>query len=235
LKEAFSGNRDLFKGLYLEDHWDWSVTHPVIKIDFGGGVLKEAPKLTEKIHEILNLNSERESIKLETPSISGKFYELITKLEKKYSEKVVILIDEYDKPLIDYLDKDNLYKALENRDILKSFYSVLKDADAHLKLVFITGVSKFSKVSIFSDLNNLNDISLTTAYNEICGISQKELEENFNDELEIYDREKIKTWYNGYKWDVDGATVYNPFSLLVFLSIMGNIKTFGTPQEHLHS
>ena len=145
---------------------------------------------------------------LSAESNSTKFKELIDKLQSKYDKNVVVLIDEYDKPLIDYLDKDNLYQALENRDILKSFYSVIKDADAHLKLVFITGVSKFSQVSIFSDLNNLNDISLTIAYNELCGISQKELEENFSDELEMYDGEKIKTWYNGYKWDVKPAKIY---------------------------
>ena len=99
----------------------------------------------------------------------------------------MVLIDECDKPLIDYLDKENLHKAIENRAILKSFYSVLKDADPHLKMVFITGVSKFSQVSIFSDLNNLNDLSLQAAYNEVCGISQKELEANFPEELKIFD------------------------------------------------
>lgn len=102
--------------------------------------------------------------------------------------------------MIDYLDKDNLYKALENRDILKSFYTVLKDADAHLKILLITGVSKFNQASIFSELNNLYVISLATAYKEICGISQIELEENFPSELEAYDKGKIRLWYNGYRW-----------------------------------
>jgi hypothetical protein len=134
--------------------------------------------------------------------------------------------------LIDYLDKDNLHQAKENREILKSFYSILKDADPYLKMVFITGVSKFSQVSIFSDLNNLYDLSLKAEYNEICGISQKELEHNFVEELKIYDKEKIKIWYNGYRWDIDSETVYNPYSLLNFFSDVKYINywyTTGTP------
>ena len=144
-----------------------------------------------------------------------------------------MLIDEYDKPLIDYLDPDNLHKAIDNRAILKSFYSILKDADPHLKLVFITGISKFSQVSIFSDLNNLYDITLREDYNEICGISQRELEASFPQELSVYDKEKIRHWYNGYRWHLRGEKVYNPFSLLNFFSGDGDFQNFwyttGTP------
>lgn len=231
LDYLFRGEQELFKGLYIYDKWKFE-SYPIVKISFSNIGYREMG-LNKAIDLQLQEIGKSYDITLSAESNSTKFKELIDKLQSKYDKKVVVLIDEYDKPLIDYLDKDNLYKALENRDILKSFYSVLKDADAHLKLVFITGVSKFSKVSIFSDLNNLNDISLTTAYNEICGISQKELEENFNGELEIYDKEKIKTWYNGYKWDVDGATVYNPFSLFSFFIHHGKYQNFwyttGTP------
>jgi Predicted AAA-ATPase/PD-(D/E)XK nuclease superfamily len=126
-----------------------------------------------------------------------------------------VLIDEYDKPIIDYLGTPQISIALENRDIFKSFYSILKDADPHLELVLITGVSKFSRVSIFSDLNNLTDLTLDKSFNAICGISQQELEANFAKELQETDNEEIRRWYNGYSFG--GAnTVYNPFSLLHF-------------------
>jgi hypothetical protein len=231
LETIFLGKQELFKGMYIYDKWSFEV-YPIISFSFNT-LAYENNQLNESIKKRLHYIAAYYDIELKTEKTKEKFEELIKELQNKYNKNVVILIDEYDKPLIDYLDKDNLHKALENRDILKSFYSVLKDADPYLKLVFITGVSKFSKVSIFSDLNNLTDLSLATAYNEICGISQKELEENFNDELEMYDREKIRSWYNGYKWDVGGATVYNPFSLLSFFVNHGKYQNFwyttGTP------
>lgn len=150
------------------------------------------------------------------------FKELIVKVAQK--GKVVVLIDEYDKPLIDYLD--DIPRAEENRTILKNFYSILKDADKHIRLLLLTGVSRFSKVSIFSDLNNLEDITLSKHFNNIAGITQQELEKNFSDELQnlpqvlgtdkIQLLEKIKDWYNGYSWD-GKHTLYNPFSLLSFI------------------
>ena len=231
LDYLFQGEKELFKGLYVYDKWAFE-TYPIIKISFSNIGYREMG-LSRAIELQLKEVGEKYGINLTSESNSTKIKELIDKLKTKYNNNVVILIDEYDKPLIDYLDKDNLYKALENRDILKSFYSVLKDADAQLKLVFITGVSKFSKVSIFSDLNNLNDISLSSTYNEICGISQKEIEDNFEQELNMYDKVKIRTWYNGYKWDLDGSTVYNPFSLLSFFVHNGTYQNFwyttGTP------
>jgi hypothetical protein len=171
-------------------------------------------------------------IELKLISSSLKFDKLIRQLYHRFQKQVVILIDEYDKPIIDYLDFDQLPKARENRGILKSFYSVLKDADPYLKLVFITGVSKFSQVSIFSDLNNLNDLSLDLAYNEICGISQTELEQYFPKELETFDRQKIRHWYNGYRWHIKGDTLYNPFSILNFFEkgdFFNYWYTTGTP------
>ncbi|MBK8626054.1 MAG: AAA family ATPase [Saprospiraceae bacterium] len=188
LETIFLGKQELFKGMYIYDKWPFEV-YPIIKISFSNIGYREMG-LTKAIDLKLMEIGGKNDITLISESNSTKFKELIDKLQNKYQKNVVILIDEYDKPLIDYLDKANLHKALENRDILKSFYSVLKDADPYLKLVFITGVSKFSKVSIFSDLNNLTDLSLADAYNEICGISQKELEENFVEELKAYDKEK---------------------------------------------
>jgi Predicted AAA-ATPase/PD-(D/E)XK nuclease superfamily len=214
LESIFLGKKELFEGLYIYDKWQFE-EYPIIRIDFTkigyrDFDLKESLiQELDRIFELYNIVSTQETLSL-------KFRELIEELSIKFNKGVVILIDEYDKPLIDYLDKENLHFALQNRDILKTFYSILKPLEAHIKFLLITGVSKFSKVSIFSDLNNLTDLSLDLAYNEICGISQKELEENFTDELKLYDKEKIKQWYNGYKFHPKGNSVYNPFSILNF-------------------
>lgn len=229
LEYLFKAKKEIFEGLYIYDKWDWSKTSPIIKIGFSSIGHTELG-LYKAIENVLIKTAEQYEIQLEAENNSLKFEELIQKLNAKYG-KVVVLIDEYDKPIIDYIDGD-IPKALENRNILKSFYSILKDADPHLKLVFITGVSKFSKVSIFSDLNNLNDITLDEKYSGICGITQEELEQNFPQELEAYGAEKIKQWYNGYHWK-SGESVYNPFSLVNFFVKNGDFQNYwffsGTP------
>jgi hypothetical protein len=218
LDYLFQGEKELFKGLYVYDKWHFEA-YPIIRISFSSIGYRTMGLVNAISNELLEIAKENDiQISQNFNLIDKIFQELIQKLYQKYQKGVVILIDEYDKPLIDYLDKDNLHQAKENREILKSFYSILKDADPYLKMVFITGVSKFSQVSIFSDLNNLYDLSLKVDFNEICGISQKELEQNFVEELKIYDKEKIKIWYNGYRWDIDSETVYNPYSLLNFFS-----------------
>jgi hypothetical protein len=221
--------KELFEGLYIYDKWDWSQTNPVIKISFSNIGHKDLG-LREAINRSLDNTAQKYDITLEATYNAGKFKELIETLSEK-SGKVVVLIDEYDKPIIDYLGTETS-RAIENRDILKSFYSILKDADPYLKMVFITGVSKFARVSIFSDLNNLKDLSIDNNFETICGISQEELESNFVEELKVYDAEKIKKWYNGYSWG-GGASVYNPFSLLNFFAGDGGFKNYwfdtGTP------
>ncbi len=212
LKEAFSGNRELFKGLYLYENWDWNKRHPVIKISFGKGVYRTSEELLLKIlEEFLDIQKE-EGITLEKTTLTGRFEEAIKKLAEKYREKVVVLIDEYDKPILDRIEEIEI--ARENREILKDFYSLLKDAEPYLKLVFITGVSRFSKVSIFSGLNQLNDITIDRRFATICGYNQNELETVFSDRLEGVDLEEVKRWYNGYSWL--GEPVYNPFDILLF-------------------
>ena len=158
LKEAFEGNRDLFRGLYIENNWDWSKKNPVIRIEFGSGQLRIASELDQKITEILNEHANTVSISFKNETISGKFRELKIGLEKKYANKVVILVDEYDKPILDNITNKEM--AREMRDGLRNFYSVIKGADAYIQFVFITGVSKFSKVNLFSGLNNLQDITI---------------------------------------------------------------------------
>ena len=227
----FKGKKELFKGLLIEDKWAFE-EYPVIRMSFSS-MAYENGKLNTAILNKLNEVAASYDLVLRKKEVKDLFEELIERLHEKFNKKVVILIDEYDKPLIDYLNKDELNQAYENRDILKSFYSVLKDADPHLKLVFITGISKFSQVSIFSDLNNLFDITLENEFNEICGISQKEVEFYFPRELEAFNRDKIKEWYNGYRWNSSGQTVYNSFSLLRFFAGNGQFQNFwfstGTP------
>ena len=216
LDYLFKGRKELFEGLYIYDKWNWNQTNPIIKISFSNISHKEKG-LHQAIGDSLNETAKFYAILLEETTNSAKFKELIEKLSVKYG-KVVVLIDEYDKPIIDYLGTDlggGVEKAIENRETLKSFYSILKDADPYLKLVFITGVSKFSKVSIFSDLNNLNDLTLDTKFGAVCGITQSELDIFFAEEQQVFDAAKIKKWYNGYNWK-GVESVYNPFSLLNF-------------------
>jgi hypothetical protein len=221
ISELFSGNEELFKGLWIHDKWDWDKKTPVIRISFsniGTGTIGLQSAIKGALHE----NALRLQVELTSTAYDQLFKELITKAAQK--GKVAILIDEYDKPLIDYLD--NIPRAEENRTILKNLYSILKDADKHIRLLILTGVSRFSKVSIFSDLNNLEDITLSKHFNNIAGITQHELETNFTEELETLPRvlgmdkvqllENIKDWYNGYSWD-GKETLYNPFSLLSFM------------------
>jgi hypothetical protein len=141
------------------------------------------------------------------------FLQLIRLLEEQTGQKAVVLVDEYDKPILDSIHKPEL--AVEIREELKNYYSVLKDSDPYLRLVFITGVSKFSKVSLFSGLNNLEDITLSPEFSALCGYTQQDLETVFANYLEGIDLSEVRTWYNGYNWL--GVKVYNPFDILLFL------------------
>ena len=212
IQYLFEGRKDLFEGLYIENKWDWTKTNPVIKISFSNIGHKNLG-LVKAIQIALDETARHFDVIFTKETIDQKFKELIEILHAQHGQ-VVVLIDEYDKPIIDYLGT-NTEKAIENRDIMKAFYSILKDADPHLKMVFITGVSKFSKVSIFSDLNNLTDLTTDREFDSLCGISQMELEQYFVEELKVFDANKIKLWYNGYSWGGVNR-VYNPFSLLHF-------------------
>ena len=214
LKEAFSGNKELFKGLYLYDNWDWERKYPVIKISFGSGVMDSKEKLIKVIDSFLAKIAEENQLQLKEEVLSLRFQELIERLCHKYDQKVVVLIDEYDKPILDRIE--DLEVAKQNREVLKDFYSVLKDADPYLRLVFLTGVSRFSKVSIFSGLNQLRDITLSPEFATVCGYTQEDLETVFEDRLKGFDREEIRRWYNGYSWL--GESVYNPFDILLLFA-----------------
>jgi hypothetical protein len=211
LGELFSGNQALFTGLYVEDKWDWSVQYPVIRISFGGGIIENKADLTNKIQEQLRINQEILHITCQDQSTSVCFAELVRLTHEKTGQRVVILVDEYDKPILDNLLKPNVAKEI--RDGLRNFYSVIKDCDAHIKFAMLTGVSKFSKVSLFSGLNNLNDITVDAPYSAICGYTDEDLDTVFAPELVGLDKNQIRHWYNGYNWT--GKSVYNPFDVLL--------------------
>jgi len=220
LKALFQAKKELFDDLWIQDHWDWTQEHPVIHISFSSIGYKELG--LEKAIEIrLKEVAKEANIVLKKKGISQLFEELIKELAQK--NEVVLLIDEYDKPIIDYLD--NLPQAKENQKILKSFYSIIKDTGYAIRFLMITGVSKFSKVSIFSELNNLEDITLDWRFSALVGLTQEEVEHNFENHIQASQErlktnriqllKEIKDWYNGYSWDGE-IFVYNPFSLLNF-------------------
>lgn len=216
LKELFEGNKTLFKNLYIYDKWDWFNHYPVIKIDFAAGVLRNREELDCRIYRILKENQDRLGVTC-TPGendISGCFSEIIRHAHEKYKQRVVILVDEYDKPILDNIE--NLEFAVEMRDGVKNLYSVMKSQDSHIRFIFMTGVSKFRKVSLFSGINQLEDITLDSRYATICGYTQNDLETTFAERLAGVDWEELKCWYNGYVFL--GEPVYNPYDILLFLS-----------------
>jgi hypothetical protein len=177
LKSAFSGEQALFNGLYLQNHWDWSVRYPVIHISFGRGVITSDAVLGQGFRAMLDEVAERYAIVLLQQDLANRFAELIQRLRQTYQQKVVVLVDEYDKPILDNIENPEL--AIAIREGLRNIYSVIKDCDPHIKFAFLTGVSKFSKVSLFCGLNNLRDISLNPRYASLCGYTDKEIKAVF--------------------------------------------------------
>ncbi|GAB1387801.1 ATP-binding protein [Melaminivora sp.] len=212
LAELFEGNESLFRGLQCHGRWDWTQRYPVIRLSFGAGRLERREQLDIRIHDLLRVNAERLGLPLpQGRDVPGCFGELIRQAERQAGQRVVVLVDEYDKPILDNLTEPAI--ARQMRDGLRDLYSVIKDNDAHIRFAFLTGVSKFSKVSIFSGLNNLNDITIDASYSAICGYTDEDVDTVFAPELMDLDREEIRAWYNGYNWT--GTSVYNPFDLLL--------------------
>jgi hypothetical protein len=216
-EHLFKSERELFKSLYIYDKWNWDEIYPVIRIDFSKDIVKKEDYKKRVIIELEKnyINNELEfkiGLVKEEDEVA-LFEKLIISIYKKYSKQVVILVDEYDKPILDLIE--NTKEAEEIRKQLKAFYSVLKGLDRYIGFMLITGVSKFAKVSLFSGLNQLKDISLDPRYGNICGYTQNELEFYFKDYLEKLNLDEIKEWYNGYYFLQD--TLYNPFDILLFL------------------
>ncbi len=212
LKELFEGNEALFRGLAIHDRWDWTVRHPVIRLDFGGGNYRSLAGVEGRVAVQLDAIESIAGVKPRFLSAPERFHFLIRALSEQAGRRVVVLVDEYDKPILDVLADPEA--AERNRDFLRGFYGTVKSMDAHIEFSFFTGVSKFTKVSLFSDLNNLLDITLDPRFANICGYTESDLDDVFGPELEGFDRERIREWYNGYGWLGD-ERVYNPYDILL--------------------
>jgi hypothetical protein len=222
MEAIFKGQKELFDGLYIQDKIDWTqLKHPVIRIDFGGVNNNTPENLQQDIEDVLSQIAQQQGISLERKG-AGSFTELIEKLHQVTGYQVVVLIDEYDKAIIDNITSSEIMEG--NKKVLHDFYQVLKAADEHLRFVFLTGVTKFAGLSIFSGLNNLNDITLVDKYATICGYTQQELENSFGEYMDTIAQhlsmrnkeilDGIRIWYDGYSWDGKTA-IYNPFSTLL--------------------
>ncbi|MDE0442377.1 MAG: ATP-binding protein [Gammaproteobacteria bacterium] len=212
LKELFEGNEPLFRGLDVHGDWDWSVRYPVVRLDFGLGSFNDPGQLHSSVMAQLDGMERRTGVEARYETGPERFANLVAELHRLVGQRVVVLVDEYDKPILDALGTPEVARA--NRDYLGNLYSVVKAADADIKLTFFTGVSKSSKVSLFSGLNNLVDITIDPDYAELCGYSDQDLDSVFAAELEGLDRLAVRDWYNGYHW-LGETKVYNPFDILL--------------------
>ena len=211
-KELFEGNEPLFEGLAVHDRWDWSVRHPVVRLSFGSGSFTSSGDVQARTREQLAAIERRVSVSSKGDTEAGRLASLLEVLHERAGQRVAVLVDEYDKPILDALDVPEVARA--NRDYLRGLYAVIKDCDAHIRFSFLTGVSKFSKVSLFSGLNNLKDITLNPRFSAICGYTDADLDTVFAPELPGLDRDAIREWYNGYGWRGE-ERVYNPFDILL--------------------
>ena len=222
LEAFFSGKKELFEGLYAGSaDWDWQ-EYPILHLDLNAEKFDTAEALTHVLDDFLARHEQRYG-KSETERSPGlRFQGVIRRACEQTGRQVVILIDEYDKPLLQAIGNEELQN--EYRNTLKAFYGVLKSCDAHIKFAFLTGVTKFGKVSVFSDLNNLIDISIDHRYAEVCGISEQELYRDFNDSILALAEangltkeeccERLRLDYDGYHFCIEGPGMYNPFSVL---------------------
>ena len=225
LQAYFEGRKELFKGLAIEKFKaeagsEWQ-SYPVLKLDLNAQKYTREEDLTTILNENISMWEEKYNVKTRSPDPISAFTRIIQLLHEKFNKRVVILIDEYDKPLIATLENEELHE--QYRSTLKAFYSVIKSSNDYIHLSFLTGVTKFSKVSIFSDLNNLFDISFDREYSSLCGITEEELLSNFDEEVKALASEYNKTndeminilrqRYDGYRFSEKEERIYNPFSL----------------------
>ena len=215
LKELFEGNEALFEGLAIHKTWDWSRRCPVVRLDFSTGGFEKPMRVDRDIQEQLQGIEADAGIAYGDGDAPLRFRHLIRKLRRETGERVVVLVDEYDKPILDALHIPPV--ACANRDLLRELYATIKASDEDIRFAFLTGVSKFSKVNLFSGLNNLDDITLDPRYSSLCGYTDEDIDTVFAPELEGLDRARIREWYNGYSW-LGEEKVYNPFDVLLLFS-----------------
>ena len=215
LKELFEGNEPLFEGLYIHGEWDWSRCHSVVRLDFSKGGFENPGQVADDVKAQLRRIEANAEIDPQDDIPALRFQHLIQELRRRTGERVVVLVDEYDKPILDALEIPEVARA--NRDFLRGLYATIKASDEDVRFAFLTGVSKFSKVNLFSGLNNLDDITLDPRYSSLCGYTDEDIDTVFAPELEGLDRERIREWYNGYAW-LGEEKVYNPFDLLLLFA-----------------
>ncbi|MDE6235698.1 MAG: ATP-binding protein [Muribaculaceae bacterium] len=223
LHAYYTGRRDLFKGLALDtDEVDWTPS-AVIHFDFNTENFQKEDGLDNLLESLLSEYEEKYNVTATDKTPARRFATLIRRIYEQTGRKVVILVDEYDKPLLGIEDNKQLFE--KNQATLKGFFGNLKSMDSYIELAFLTGVARFNKVSIFSDLNNLNDISLSNEYADICGWSEEELTTSFRKgiaQLAIKRKEEfsqtldaLRDYYDGYLFAKEGHRLYNPFSVLL--------------------
>ena len=233
LKAYFEGKKECFEGLYLEK-WEeeqaaqggreaWQ-QYPVLYLDLNAKNYESRENLENVLDRHLSIWENKYGVKEKRVDLEDRFQSLLRYIYETTHQQVIVLVDEYDKPLLLTLEEGLEDLNNEYRRILKGFFAVLKSGDPYLRFVFLTGVSRFSKISLFSDLNHLNDISLNRDYSSVCGITEEELKSNFQPEIEALSEseqltyeetlEKLKQTYDGYLFIDGGEHVYNPFSLL---------------------
>ena len=224
LAEIFRGNKELFQGLWIyESEYNWQ-TYPIIHIDFSRYQIQNVQELKQRIQLYLQQIAEEYQITLDDNPFDVQWVELILKLSRE--QRVVILIDEYDKPILDNIH--NIEEAKAIRDTLKRFYGAIKSLDAHHRFVFVTGISKFSRVGIFSDMNNLDDLTMDPRFATLLGITEEELLYYFEDHIALLAEQEqstpeqlvteIRKWYNGFCFVRGCQNIYNPFSTLQLFS-----------------
>ena len=212
IKELFEGSEELFRGLAVHDRWDWSVRRPVVRLSFGSGDFAEPGYLHQDATAQLDAAERRSDLRSDYDAAPPRFRRLLEALHERSGRRVAVLVDEYDKPILDALDQPAVARA--NRDYLRGLYAVIKESDPHVEFTLLTGVSKFSKVSLFSGLNNLQDLTLDPRWSTLCGYTEADIDTVFAPELAGLDRAAIRDWYNGYSWSGD-ERVYNPFDVLL--------------------
>ena len=193
IKALFKGKETLFKGLDIHHHWDWSVPHPVVRLSFGAKYY-DPDEIEGDVLEQLEAVEDEYGLTSASASNTGprRLRNVLRRLHQKIGQRVVVLVDEYDKPILDVLNTPE--RARANREYLRGFYGVIKDSAEHVYFVFVTGISMFSKMSLFSGLNNLRDISLDPRFATICGYTDADIDTVFAPELKGLDREAIRKW-----------------------------------------
>ena len=214
LNELFEGNEPLFEGLDIHDHWNWSVRHPVVRLDFGPGKFSEPDSLEADLMAQLAAVERRMKLRIERRVVSERFAMLLKAVHERTGHQAIVLVDEYDKPILDAMKEPEVARA--NRNALRDLYAVLGSSDAHIGFTFLTGVGQFSRSGLFSGHPDVEDITLDPRFSAICGFTERELDTVFAPELPGLDRDAVRDWYHGYGW-LGEERVYCPHDVLALV------------------